>query len=157
MKYKGKTVEGKNVEVLVLLKGEDQIVFQAESVPSYEEFEKLVAEPTPPTRMRPGGATEEFREDPTFQTLLKEYAEKKTNFLIITSLRVTEELEWDTVNFDKPDTWGNWRTELEESGFSEIELVRIMKIVMQANSLDDDLLEQARQSFLAEQRQQQGK
>jgi hypothetical protein len=150
MKYKGKKLEGRNVEVLVLPRSGENIVFKAEAIPNYEEFEKLIAEPQPPEILKPGGVKEKNVNDPKYKEELTKFATTKTNYVVIKSLQATEYLEWETVDITKPETWEKWRGELEEAGFTEIEIMRIVQTVTKANALDDDMLEEARQSFLLE-------
>jgi hypothetical protein len=68
---------------------------------------------------------------------------------VITSLRATEGLEWDKIQYNNPDTWKLYKEELKESGFSSFEVDKIINGVMSANCLDEDKIEQARRSFLA--------
>ncbi len=157
MKYKGKKVKGKNSVVLVLERSEDKIVFIAEAIDSSDDkFDKLVKLPDPPEILRPGGVRESNENDPEYKKAMIDYAELKTAYLIIMSLKDSPDIEWETVEYDKPDTWKNWEKELKESGFNEIERMRVLQIVMRANSLDDNLLEQARQDFLQGRSQQEG-
>jgi hypothetical protein len=150
MKYKGKKLEGRNVEVLVLPRSGENIVFKAEAIPDYEEFDKLAPVPEPPEILKPGGIKEKNVNDEGYKKKLTEYAETKTNYVIVKSLEATKELEWDTVDITKKETWKNWRDELTEAGFTEVEVMRIVQTVTKANALDDEMLEEARQSFLLE-------
>ena len=68
--------------------------------------------------------------------------------MIVYSLQSTPELEWEIVNYDKPETWASYEEELREAGFSEIEIGRVVMGVMRANSLDESLIDEARNSFL---------
>ncbi len=150
MKYKGKKLEGRNSDIIVFKRGGDRVVFKAEAVQDYEEFDKLVQEPIPPTLMRPGGRKTLNLEAPEYKEALIDFASKKTDWLILKSLSVTEDLEWETIDFTKPDTWKNWRTELQEAGFTEIECIRILNLCTSVNSLNDDMLEAAKEDFLHE-------
>lgn len=149
MKYGGKKIEGRNIEILVLPRGEQKIVFKAQAVDITEEFEKLVPVPEPPMVLKPGGIKEKQLSDPDYLKRLDDYGASRTDFLIINSLKVTKELEWETIDFKKPETWKNWQKELIESGFIDVERLHIINLVMKANALDERLLEQARQDFLA--------
>jgi hypothetical protein len=73
---------------------------------------------------------------------------------MLKSLESTEDLEWETVDINKPETYGNWQIELEDAGFSEIERMRVMQLCTQVNALDDNMLDQAKETFLAEAPQQ---
>lgn len=149
MKYKGKKVEGRNSAVLVLERGDENIVFIAQAVDSSEsEFDDLVKMPEPPEILRPGGLKEFNRNDSAFRKAIEEYATLKTSYMIVMSLKESPDLEWETIQYDKPSTWKNWEKELKDAGFTEVERLKVLQTVMRANSLDDDLLEQARSDFL---------
>ena len=150
MKFRGKTLGKRNADVLVLFRGDERIVIKAEAVESYEEFEKLVSVPIPPEKVLPGGKKEKNIKDPDFIKARAKYADQKTAWLIITSLKATKDIEWERVKYDEPTTWLNWEPELREAGFIEIECMRIVQLVTEVNSLDDDMLDQARQDFLLE-------
>lgn len=152
MKYKGKKIEGKNSVVLVLPRGEDKIVFIAQAMDTDDDnFNKLVTLPEPPTIMRKGGIKELNITDPVYIKQMDEYAEIKTAYMMIMSLKESPDLEWETIDYEKPSTWKNWQKELKDSGFTEVERMKVLQVVMQANSLDEALLEQARSDFLQEQ------
>lgn len=152
MKYKGKKVEGKNSAILVLMRGNDRIVFIAQAMDSDDDnFNKLVKMPEAPTVLRPGGIKELNIKDVTYTKALEEYASLKTAYMIVMSLKESPDLEWELVDYEKPQTWKNWEKELKEASFTEIERMKVLQVVMQANSLDDDLLDQARADFLQEQ------
>lgn len=150
MKFRGKTLGERNADVLVLFRGSKRIVIKAEAVESYEEFDALVSVPIPPEKILPGGKKERNTKDSDFIKAREEYASQKTDWLIITSLRATKDIEWERVKYDEPATWSEWEPELREAGFIEIECMRIVQLVTEVNSLDDDMLDQARQDFLLE-------
>lgn len=151
MKYKGKEVKGRNREIIPIPRLEGDIIFIAGTVQNWSEFENLVPEPTPPKILKAGGVKIEDKNDPGYLKALDEYNELRTHYLIISSLQATEELEWETVDIQKPETWKNYKKELENSDFSELEIGRIIVGVMRANSLDESMIEEARSNFLREQ------
>ena len=55
MKYKGEKLTGKNSDVLVLVKGDKKVVFKAETLMTYAEFDAVCPEPKPPTVIKKGG------------------------------------------------------------------------------------------------------
>jgi len=54
MKYKGKKLEGRNTDILVLPRGGNRIVLKFQAVDSYDEFDLLVTIPKPPEILKPG-------------------------------------------------------------------------------------------------------
>lgn len=150
MKFKGKTLGKRNTDILVLLRGTERIVIKAQAVESFEDFDKLVSAPVPPEVIEPGGKKSRNMKDLDFIKARDAYANQKTAWLVINSLKATEEIEWENVKYDIPSTWTAWDIELKEAGFIETECMRIIQLVAEVNSLDDDMLEQARQAFLLE-------
>jgi hypothetical protein len=64
-------------------------------------------------------------------------------------LAATPGLAWDKVKPGEAETWPLYEEELKEAGFSDVEIGRIRNAVHEANCLDEDKVEAARQSFLA--------
>jgi hypothetical protein len=152
MKYKGKKLEGLNTDVLVLMRNGEKLIFKAQALQNYNEFDKLCPMPDAPIIMRPGGIKEQNLKDGGYQKALTSYSEKKTNYTIIKSLEPTTDLEWEKVKLDDPLTYINWKPELEEAGFTEVEVLRILQLCTRVNCLDDSMLDEAKESFLAEAR-----
>ncbi|KKK66498.1 hypothetical protein LCGC14_2963490 [marine sediment metagenome] len=121
MRYKGKKLGERNIDVLVLLRGEERIVIKAQAVDSYKEFDELVSLPVAPEIIKPGGMREKNTKDKGYKKAVSEYADRKTNWLIITALKASEDIEWEKVDYDDPVTWHMWEVELKEAGFIEIE------------------------------------
>lgn len=148
MRLNGKKIEGLNVEEIFIPRGEDVIVFRAQAVVDYSICDALNPRPTPKKgRDRKGDIVEIT--DKTYNSSLDDYATRRVAFMVIKSLEATEGLEWDTVNIEDMNTWINWRTEFENSGFTEPEIGRIFAGVMAACGLDESKVEKARSRFLA--------
>jgi len=133
-------------EMLVLPRGDQQIVFRATGIKDMEEFTRLCPEPEPPKKLTKGGPTTDT-EDKGYKEAVKIYEKRRTAYVLLRSLQPSE-IEWDTVKFDGPSTWLNWEEDLKNAGLSTIECGRVLHLVMQANSLDEEKLEQARKLFL---------
>lgn len=139
--------------MLVLPRGETQVVFRATGISDYDEFNALCPEPTPPGRLTPEG----YEPDPNnmdYQSVVAAHNAKRNAWMAITSLKPSN-IEWDTVNPAKPSTWKNWREDLKNAGFNQVERSRIMNLVWEANCLDEDKLIAARAVFVAGQEQAQ--
>jgi hypothetical protein len=156
MKIKGQKIKGSHVEICVIPRGEDQpdYVFKACAVLNMDEFERLCPAPKPPFKILKGGIKNEDVESPIYKGQMETYENNRFNYLILKSLEATEDLEWETVSMSDPNTWKNFRDELTESGFSNIEVGRIIRTVMQANCLDEDKIEKARNRFFLGQQDQ---
>lgn len=151
MKYKGSSVKGSNREIIPIIRPDGNIIFIAESIKDWSEFDKLVPEPEVPVRLKPGGIKVELPNDPTYKKVLESYGDLKSHYLILASLLASEDVEWETVDMSKPATWANYVKELKDSDFSEIEISRITMGVMRANQLDENMIDEARNSFLQSQ------
>jgi len=149
MKYKGKKVEGRNLEIIPITRPGENLIFIAEAVEDFEEFDKLCPEPKPPVKLVKGGQKVSDPNNPEYKKALDEYATNRINYIVLKSLLATKDLEWETVDFSKPETWSNFKKELKEANLTDIEQGRIIRGVMKANALDEAMIEQARQDFLA--------
>lgn len=136
-------------ELLVLPrggKGKD-IPFRAKAVSINEEFDKLVPPPVPPMVLVKGGKKLPDLSDTTYKMNCKLRDSKRFAFMVLKSIE-SSNIEWENIDMEKPNTWTKWDDELIESGLSEIEVSRIVNMVMAANSLDEDKINEARKSFL---------
>jgi hypothetical protein len=148
MKLNGKKIEGPNIEIVVIPRGDgDDIVFKAKAVLEMAEYNKLYPIPEPPTVMRPGGKMSKDFEDKTYIQAITQYSSNQTHWMILQSLKATEGLEWETVDMADPNTWANYQTELKESGFNVQEINKIIDGVLAANCLDEKKIEAARNRF----------
>ena len=136
-----------NEVLLVLPRVEQPLVFKARGLKSYDEFEALCPQPKPPGKQtRDGWIPDE--KDPTYQTIMGEWSKKRLAHIVVKSLAPSE-IEWDTVNEADPRTWTNWEQDLLNSNLSQVEVNRVLGLVLEANALDDAKLAKARESFLA--------
>lgn len=152
MKIGGKAINRPQNEVTVIPRSDGDIVFEAQAVLDFAEFDKICPEPKPPIKTFPGGRQETDGTDLGYLKKQSVWAEHRSNWIIIESLRATPGLEWETVDYTKPETWGNFRSELEKV-FTAGELNAIISCVMKANSLDEARFDEARKTFLAQKQQ----
>lgn len=150
----GKKLSGPNVELIVFPRTDEngketQIVFKAQAILDFEDFDRLCPKPKPPSIIKRGEGLVYNPEDPNYKKAIEQWVEKRGYWITITSLRATEGLEWETVDYSKPESWGNYRKELRDSGFGEFELMKLTNGVAIANCLDEDKIELARKRFLA--------
>lgn len=148
MRIKGQEISGPNEELIVIPRGQSQIVLKARAVLEYDDFERLCPEPNPPFVLKPGGRKEHNFNDPKYRAAQAQRVKQQTYFMFTKSLMATEGLEWETIDLNRPDTWLNFDNELKSSGFSLIERGMITRGIMVANNLDDTKVEEARQRFL---------
>ena len=141
-------------EVLVLpRKNEEQnLVFKAVAVASMDEFEELCPKPKPPMRLKAGGVREPHI-SPEYMKEVEAWSQRRYAFICLKSLEPSD-IEWDTVDLKQPSTWSKWIEELQEAGLSDVELQRVQTLVLDANSLNEAKLKEARESFLLGQGQE---
>jgi hypothetical protein len=154
MKIHGKKLSGPNVEVVVLPRSDGDLVFRAQAVLDYSDFEKLNPAPQPPVKLLRGGVTSQNVEDPSYKKAIDKWVNRRTAYMILKSLEATEGLEWETVDIGDPTSWENYSTEMKEAGLSDPEMAAIVETVTTANGLNQDKIEEATQRFLAGQAQE---
>lgn len=133
-------------EVLVLPRGDAQLVFRAIAVKSWDEFEKLCPSPEPPKMLVKNKQVPDA-EDPGYKSLLNTWYLKRLSYLIIKSLEPSN-IEWDTVDIYNPSTWLKVEEEFIAAGITDAEFQKIVQTVLDANSLNEDKLKAAREAFL---------
>jgi len=146
MRIGGVELTGPNEEILVLPRLSGDIVIRARAVSDMSDFEKLVPEPKAPGKLTKDGWVPQL-DDETFKQRMEAYHTQRFAYMVIKSLAPSE-IEWDKVRLDNPQTWKHWDKELREAGLAETEVNRITVCVMQANSLDERKLKEARELFL---------
>jgi len=154
MLFNGKKYDGPREAICVIPRDGEDLVFKAQTVASFDDFDKVCPQPTPPIVVRPGGLKSQDVTDPVYTKALTKWAEYKTCWIILKSLEATKELTWEKVDMSNPETWPEYATELKESGFSDLEVSRLIQIAIEANGLDQEKIDQATQRFLATRQEQ---
>jgi hypothetical protein len=150
MKYNGRKLEAPALVTLVFPRGNDEaLVFRLAAVLDYKEFEAVCPQPKPPEKILRGGARQPDFSSPDFIRDMDTWAGRKTKWMLLKSLQATPELQWEKIDMADPGSWDKLEEELKESGFSEAEQVRLLNAAMEANSLDERKLEEAREGFFS--------
>jgi hypothetical protein len=149
MKINGVKICGANIEYVVIPRYNGDIVFKCEAVLNYKEFDALYPEPKIKLVMIPGGKMIPDMDDTNFKIQKADYNSKRYAWTVITSLKNSPGLEWETIDFSKTETWENYEQELRDSDFTTNEINMVLMGVLRANSLDEVKLIEARDSFLA--------
>ena len=148
MKIKGKRIEGVNVEIIPIPRGDGpDIIFEARAIQDMKPFEKMCPLPNPPKRKINGVDVPQLK-DPNYLKALEKRAEQRMVWMVLTALEATEGLEWEDVKIDDPSTWQQLEPELRNSGFSAVEIQRIIAGVINVNALSEAKIEAARERFL---------
>src|SRR6188768_3803522 len=146
-------------EILVFPReGGNDFGFRISAVMERTEFEKYTKTPTPPKKMIRGGNMVENYEDPRYLKAISKYNQLYLDWLVISSICAVvkdakgypkdEPIEWETVVKEDNATWTKWRDEFRKAGFTEAERVQIQNTVITVNSISDDRIKEARDSFL---------
>lgn len=150
MKLDGEVLHVVGEEVVAIPRSTGDIVFTARAVLDEEPFEKLFPRPEPPVKVKPDGSESFDIENKTYVEALNKWAEAKTNWLVLEAYRLgSPEITWDSVKYNEPETWGNYKNELKAAGFSEVEVARIIGCAISASGLDQGKIDRATESFLA--------
>jgi hypothetical protein len=153
MKINGKNIKGPRVHSVVLPYGDlpdDYVVFKFRALTVKDDFEAVMPRPRPPMVSKPGQPAYHDVEDENYKKIVNIWGSRKIDWEFLQSISVTDGLEWSTVDPANPETWGNWRKDLEEA-FGIVDFNRIFSGFLAANSLDEERIEEARSRFLASQ------
>lgn len=125
----------------------DNIDFICGAVLDYGEFDKLCPTPKPPlvTKLSTGEQSYD-NQDKRFKQAVEKWSGMKIDWMILQSLRHTEGIEWDTVKYNDPETWGNHEAELK-TFLTENEVNRVVQGVISANSPTQNRRKEALDSF----------
>lgn len=134
-------------ELLVLPRPNgDALPFRAKAVAVKDEFDRLVPEPVAPMLQKKGGKVSDLQ-DKDYLAAVSKRDDARFALMCLRSLEPSK-IEWDQVKIEEPNTWTLWTDELKEAGLSEVEVNRVIGLVMAANALDEAKISEARASFL---------
>ena len=153
MKIGGVTVTPPEDLILPIPRGSNFLVFRIRPLPDMDEFEKFVKEPSPPAVLTKDGKKLDT-DEPGYKQQLANYAKQKLGYMVIKSLEPSD-IEWETVDPENPSTWINWQEDFKNAGFTSVEVNTIFNFVLEANTLSEEKLKKARESFLLGQAQSQ--
>lgn len=151
MKIRGKTIQPPRVKTIAIPREDDEgnpddVIFQCHAVLDFDEFDALCPRPKPPL-VTPVGKTP-YADDanPAYLKKVEDYSEKRSNWMILKSLEATEGLEWDSVDMKDPETWANYKKELETL-FTPREVDEIVMGVFDANIPNEQRQKEALERF----------
>ena len=151
MKIGGVTIEGVNECILVLPRPGENVVIKAKAIDDWAEFDNLCPEPKPNAILTREGKKDDLNAKEYIEQL-EVYAARKMGYLVVKSLEPSN-IEWKTVELDKPSTWIHYEKDFLAGNLTQIEINKIGDLVMEANQLDDEKLKEARESFVRGQQQ----
>ena len=133
--------------ILVLPRDGEDLVFRAQAIEDWDEFDKLCPAPVMPVGLGKGGEKIPVPNDPAFKAELEQHGLKKMAWMVVKSLQPSN-IEWEKVKVEDPRTWQLYEEELREAGVTAIEIQRIVALAIEANQLDEAKLKAARESFV---------
>lgn len=145
MKIGGVQVTGPSEEILVLPRDPNPIVLRALAIPNMDDFFKLCPEPKAPGKLTKDGMIPDEK-DPGYLSVIESHSNQRLAYMVIKTLEPSQ-IEWDTVKVDNPKTWNGWQSDLKGAGITQIEVQRIIQLVLDANALNEDKLIKARENF----------
>ena len=151
MKINGKTIQGPNEVITIVTRQTGDLVFKARAILDYMKFDELCKVPTAPFKKMPDGTTFPDFDDKDYKVRIRTYSERKVGYMIIESLSATPGLEFDTIKINDPTSWENIEKEFKTAGLTEVEIQRVIASVWDANGLDNQKIEEAKNRFLASQ------
>lgn len=149
MRIAGRELKEPKKKLLVIPRDEGGIPFHFIAITNSDDYEKINPKPLPPRVFKQAlGQTIEDVEDKTYKAKLMKWSTDKTNWVFLKSIEPSN-IEWDTVNLSDASTYENWREDFKNSGFNQQEINAIFNAFAETNFLTDDMLTEARASFLA--------
>lgn len=145
MKIAGVEVKDRPEEVLILPRGEDNVVFRGRAVEDFAEFDALCPIPVPNKVLTKEGAKDDT-DSADYKREMELYGQRKVAWIILKTLEPSQ-IEWDTIDPNKASTWTNFQTDLRAAKFTQVEINLITQFVLECNALDERKLQRARDEF----------
>lgn len=148
MKVNGKTLTGPRIVKTYLPTSDGGAVeFQFRPLRADEKYTDICPRPNPPEVIQPGGIRSANPEDAGYKIALKAWSDRKWDWEFLKSVSQTTGLEWETVDPEKAETWGNWENEVNEH-FGPSAAAHLTNCFVDAQFITEDGIERARASFL---------
>jgi hypothetical protein len=147
MKINGQEIPKIQPKKAIFIREPEPIILVCDPIVDWDKFEEICPEPLPPEVILPGNKRERNPDAPSHQTALEEHSKKKMAWVVLESLKCNN-IEWETVDPDDPETYPLYRDELVESGFTPSEIAYLINTVFEASQLETDDLKAMRESFL---------
>lgn len=147
----GKLADGPKKKLLVIPRDSGDIVFHFVAIIDDDAFDALVPAPIAPrmfvTKLQ---QTINNIEDPDYKQRMVDRFAIRQDWFFLNSVAPSN-IEWERVKLEDPSTYSHWRGELKDAGFSINEVNTIWGTFMECNVLSEDMMNEARNRFLASQ------
>lgn len=147
MKFNGKSISKRKPIPAIFPRGDGETIILLCGTVNFDDFEGMIPMPKPKMRTHRDGSKTPIVDEPVYLAQISQYADRRVDWMALKSLQSTEGLEWETVEMSDPATWGNYKTELKQAGFADLELVRLVRAIHEANGLSDSKIEEATKDF----------
>jgi len=155
MKIAGVELTAPGNIIIPIVRGDQEIIFQASCIIDYSEMDSVLKIPEPKMRVYKGDKDPKPQIDsPEYKALVLDYTAQKIAWMVCKSLTATPGLEWETVDWVNPESWSNYEGELTLLGFNEFQINKLVSGVMEANGLSQSRIDEAKQRFLATRREE---
>lgn len=149
MKFNGiKPNAGNTVHCVIPRQDSKNILFIAKGIFDYSAFDEQFPTPIPPQIVSAKLGTFLDYDDEEYIAKVDAWSSQKTAYMVLKSLAATPNLEWETVDMAKPETWTNYEAELQEFLYPA-EVNEVINAVLTACALTGDKITEATQSFLS--------
>jgi hypothetical protein len=151
MKLRGRKSAGERFkDVIVFPRGNDApIAFWVLALDEEWDFFNDSCPRPKPQKLTTAEGVKEDEDDLGYKQQLESYFELYSDFMVVHSITILDnEIEWEKVDVQKPSTWKNWRAEMREFGLTRMEMNKLLLKCRDVNSLNEDLMEQARADFI---------
>lgn len=139
--------------VPIVREGEETFYFKLGPV-NLDDFDEYYPEPKVPWIQKPGEPAKSNPDDPTYKEKMEKRGEARTHFMIIQSLAATEDLTWDRVKLDDPETYPEWENELKEANVLDVEIMRLQNAAFKVNGLNETVIEAEKKAFFQRKRRE---
>ena len=136
---------------LTFRRGKDYLVFYAQPVWDLDEFNLRCPAPVNNHHMFTKGGKVIDPKAPAYLDALAEHSRKRWGYIVLKTLEPSN-ITWDNVSLVDPSTWVNVEQDLKRS-LGLYEFSRVMRLVDEANAIDEEKLEENAQSFFQQQAQ----
>lgn len=152
MKVNGIKLTGTRVvEVYLPFNGED-VCFKFRPLKADEDFSKVMTKPVPKQVLKPGNVVHYLTDAPVYREQLGKWVTNKLDWEFLKCISITDGLEFATIDPEKSETWGNWRTEIGEH-FGDSATEAVWKGFMEAQYITEEVMEKSRARFLTSPRE----
>ena len=156
MKLNGIQIKIDRETAIPIMSQKNTIYLIAKPIESYEPFDALCPMPKPLKGGEPG-KERPLTNTPAYRQAMKERGEKFADWVNVVSLVELADqagerfpMEWETVDLANIETYKNWKDELKNNNnFSEGDIQRIEMDILRCNSMDGEMIERAKDHFLA--------